>query len=396
MSRRLRKFKIAVAWACGGVMFHKVRSVLTVSGIGLATALLVGTLGFQSGYERALQRDIAAMGYQVLITGKGCPHEAATLILRGGSIPMYIQEEIYQRVAHDPEVSETTRFLMQTLADPRTGSHQLFVGIDENFLRLKPDVAFQRGGWFSDPLADEAILGFNVAEYRRLNVGDRIEVRGRSVVVRGILDKMGTQDDGTVFLPLQICQEYFDRRGLLTGVGVRLNDISRAADFIERVYELPTVQVVRMSQVQGTILGILNGVRMLLMAFGSLCLFIALLGVFNVSLITAYERVPELGVLRALGCPTPTLFRLVWCETLLLSVAGVLAGALLTFVLRGAVASFMRATLAFVPTGAAVETPPGTMLAASALVIVLSLLAGAYPAWKSCAVSPMTSIRGVR
>lgn len=394
MMRRILSLRVLGMWAWQSLLFNKTRSILTIFGVSLATALLASTLSFQTGYERSLKRNIDAMGYQILVTGKGCPHEAATLILRGGSIPMYIPEELYQRIAQDAEVQDSTRFLMQSLPDLQLGSHQLYVGIDENFLRLKPEVAFQRGGWFSSDLADEAILGFNVAEYRRLNLGSEIEVRGRTVRVCGILDKLGTQDDGTVFLPLQICQQFFERRDHLTGIGIRLKDMSRAGDFIDRLYDLPSVQVVRMSQVQGTILNILAGVKVLLMAFGVLCLVIALISVFNVALITVQERVPEMGVLRALGCSPGRLFQLVWSETLLISVAGAVTGTVIAFALRRAVEAVMRATLAFVPSGTVVEITLPIILGSSALVILLCLLAGIYPAWKSSKVSPMTSIRG--
>jgi putative ABC transport system permease protein len=382
------------AWAVSGLLYQRTRSLLAMTGIALATALLASTLGFQSGYERSLARNIEAMGYQILVTGKGCPHEAATLILRGGSIPMYIREEVHREIVAQPEVSDSTRFFMQSVPGPDGLSRQLYVGIDDHFLRLKPAVEFQRGGWFTSEDADEAILGFNVAEYLRLGVADTIEVQGRELVVRGVLDKLGTQDDGTIFLPLLVGQDLFERRGRLTGIGIRLADMNRAAEFIERIYEFPSVQVVRMSQIQGTILEILNGVRALLLAFGALCLIVALMGVFNVALITVSERRGEMGVLRALGCSGPTLFGLVWCESLLLSLAGAGLGAVLTLVLRGGVEWVVRSTLLFVPAGMVVELTPGLLAGSCGLVVVLCLLAGVYPAWRSAVVPPMTSMRG--
>lgn len=385
---------MVVSWAWQSLVFHKIRSLLTIFGIGLATGLLASTLSFQAGYERSLKRNIDAMGYQILVTGKGCPHEAATLILRGGSIPMYIQEPLYQRIVRDPDVQDHTRFLMQTVPDAREASHQLYMGIDANFLRLKPNVKFQRGGWFRSDLADEAIVGYNVAEYRRLQLGSEIEVQGRKVVVCGVLDKMGTQDDGTIFLPLQVCQSFFEKRDRLTGIGIRLKDMTRAAEFIDRLYELPSVQIVRMAQVQATITGILESIQSLLMAFGGFCLVVALTGVLNVSLISLNERVRELGVLRALGCSSGTIFQLVWSETALMSVSGAALGSALALMLRGAVGAAARSLMSFVPSGTMVEVTPSILLSSSALVVALGLLAGVYPAWKSSAVPPISVIRG--
>ena len=384
----------SLSFAFSALRFHMARTALTALALALATAMVASTLGFQRGYEESLRRNIDAMGYQVLVTGKGCPHEAATLILRGGSIPMYIQEATARYIVDQPEVRAATRFFMQSVPRGDGKSYQLYVGIDDAFLALKPDVEFQRGEWFSSASASEVIVGYNVAEYLRLELGDELEVERRKVRVRGVLDKLGTQDDGTIFLPLEVAQELFEKRDRLTGIGLQLRDIGEAAGLIDRLYDVPSVQVVRMAQVQGTILGILRGVRSLLVAFGALCLVVALMSVFNVGLIAAHERRAEMGVLRAIGCPTGKLFLLVWSESLVLGVLGVAMGAGLAVLMRGAVESFARASLTFVPAGDVVALSGSILFASSSVVVGLSLLAGAYPALRSATVAPSASIRG--
>ncbi len=62
----------------------KTRTLLTLVGIMLSSWVLVSLLGFNRGYERALNRDIDNMGYQLMVMAKGCPYEAATMMLQGG------------------------------------------------------------------------------------------------------------------------------------------------------------------------------------------------------------------------------------------------------------------------------------------------------------------------
>ena len=50
-----------------------VRALLTLSGIMLAAWVLVSLLGFNRGYEKALDHDIDNMGYQLMVMAKGCP-----------------------------------------------------------------------------------------------------------------------------------------------------------------------------------------------------------------------------------------------------------------------------------------------------------------------------------
>ncbi len=374
--------------------YRKSRSLLTVVGVGVATSMMVSALSISHGYEQTLAHDIEMMGYQVLITGKGCPHEAATLILRGGSIPMYIDNRVYQHIRADPDVADATRFFMQSLPGDEPSSFQLYTGIDDRFLQLKPGVTFLQGGWFDSDVSEQVILGYNVAEYRRLDAGDRVTVLGRELSVQGILDKLGTQSDGTIFLPLLTAQQLFDKRDRLTGVGVRLTDMNRADAFIDRVYEMPGTQVITMSQVQRTILNILNSVRALLFTITAMGLAVAGLGVLNVSLMSVQEQRVEMGVSRALGCARRDLFKLVWVESLILSAGGAGLGCLLTFLLRGLVEGFIQNAVSFVPAGRIVTITPTIAFGSCAAVIVLGLVGGAYPAWRASAISPLTSIRG--
>ena len=91
--------------------------MLTAIGIGGAVAILVCILGFYRGYRASLDESIRQMGFHVLVTAKGCPYEAATLILRGGQIPMYIDEQIYRQVASHPDVEFISKLFLQTLPD---------------------------------------------------------------------------------------------------------------------------------------------------------------------------------------------------------------------------------------------------------------------------------------
>ena len=69
----------------------RTRSVLTVLGIALAAWVLVSLFGFNKGYETSLNRDIDNLGFQMLVIAKGCPYEAATLMLKGGTGLKYLK-----------------------------------------------------------------------------------------------------------------------------------------------------------------------------------------------------------------------------------------------------------------------------------------------------------------
>jgi len=385
---------MSARWAVASLRHRKLRTGLTALAIGLATAMAAITVSFQRGYETAVERGIEQLGYHLLVTGKGCPHEAATLLLRGGTIPMYIDEQVRRSIVGDPAVEDATAFLMQSVHTPETSSTQLYVGVDDRFLGLRPGAELQRGTWFTSPQADEAILGYSVAEYRRLELGDRIEVLGGELTVRAVLDQLGTQDDGTVFLPLAVAQSLFERRDQLTGIGLKLRAPEQAAATVERLYDIPSVQVVRMSQVQTTILRVFAGVRALLRSFVLMCVVLTLTGVLNDAVTLAHERTPEMGVLRAVGCSTGRLLQLLLAELLACGGLGVATGLLLAFTLDGAATWFIRTRLSYVPAGTDLTLTPGVAIACAASMLGLYVVAGLIPAWRCTRIAPRAAMRG--
>jgi len=84
-------------WHTKNLLRKKTRSGLTIIGIALAAWVLVSLLGFNKGYESSLNRDIDNLGFQMIVTAKGCPYEAATLMLKGGTGLRYMPQSITDR-----------------------------------------------------------------------------------------------------------------------------------------------------------------------------------------------------------------------------------------------------------------------------------------------------------
>ena len=151
----ITKFQVAYK----NLLRKKVRSLLTLVGIALSSWVLVSLLGFNQGYEASLNKDIDNMGFQIMIMAKGCPYEAATLMLQGGTGLRYMKESIMAEIEKEPEVEKITPILMSAVFDPNKGERggiAGYFGIDaKSFAELKPFLKFKQGGWFTDPNAYE-------------------------------------------------------------------------------------------------------------------------------------------------------------------------------------------------------------------------------------------------
>ncbi len=373
---------------------HRTRSALTISGVALSVCVLVSLLGLGTGYRTSLIHSIDRLGYHVLVTSKGCPYEAATLLMQGGVIPMYMDEAIHREILRDADVATTTRLFLGSLPVHREG-FSLITGIEDSFLEMKPWLTFQRGEWFNEGATDEVILGYSVAAYYRKNIGDDFPLTGmgQTFRVRGIFDRSGTQDDGTIFVPLGVAQHLFDKKEKLTGIGVKLKDLSRIDGFSERVFEIPSVQVITMAQVQRTLLDLLGTARFFIGTIAIVAVAIAVLGVMNTMLIAVFERTREIGVMRAIGASRGDVFALICAEALTICIIGGIAGGGISVLGSRLASEAVRAILPFAPPGVLVQIDGILLIGGIAMAVGMGILAGIIPGWRASRLHPIAWMR---
>lgn len=373
----------------------KIRSFLTIGGVAIAVAVLVSLMGFDAGYQTSLRNDIDKMGYHVLITAKGCPYEAATLMLKGGGGLRYMDESIYSKIVGDPRIDSITPQLVSAVYDENSGGFAMYMGIAKSYLDLKPWAQFRSGGWFSKETADEVIMGYEAAELEQRAIGDKVFVPGTNKIltVSGIFERTGTQDDGIIFLPLKTAQRIFNLPGELTGIGIKLKDISQLSAFEEDWYNEAAIQIISLAQVRGTILNLISSAKVMANAVAVIAIFVAVIGVVNTILMSVFERTKEIGVMKAIGASRMDIFRIIWMETTLICVLGGIAGNIIATVGVTLVERVFEYILPYAPSGQLVLITPPILIGSFVGAVVLGFIAGIYPALRASSMSPIEAIR---
>lgn len=377
----------------------KTRTALTAGGIALSAWVLATLLGFNRGYETGLNRDIDNMGFQVLLTAKGCPYEAATLMLKGGTGLRYMLADVVKTVSSDPEVDGVTPMLMQGVFDPNKGENgaiAAYLGVDaKTFPGMKGYLEFKQGGWFTDNKAYEAVMGYEAAELEQREIGDKILIPGKNAEIKvvGVLKRSGTQDDGTIFLPIATVQKLFSKQGKLTGLGIKVKKGADMAAFENKLYELPDVQVVSMAQVKTTIMSLISSAKVIVFAIALIAVLIAMAGVINTILMSVMERYGEIGILKSMGAMPLDIFKMIWAETAILCSIGGLGGITLSFVTSRLAEAAVRHFLPYTPNGNMIAVNFDIAAGAFGLIVIGGLISGIYPAWRAARVRPLEAIR---
>jgi putative ABC transport system permease protein len=377
----------------------KIRTFLTVGGVAIAVAVLVSLMGFDVGYQKSLTNDIDKMGYQILVTAKGCPYEAATLMLKGGGGLRYMEQSVYEKIIKDYRIDKISPQLVATEFDKDKqggqGGIALYMGIDESYLKLKPWSKFKAGGWFSDDNSDEAIIGYEAAELEQRLPGDLILIPNlnKPLKVVGIFERTGTQDDGIIFIPLKTAQRLFDLPNKLTGIGIKLKEIGELSSFEESLYNEPGIQVISMAQVKGTIFNLVSSSKAMTNSVALIAILIAVIGVVNTILMSVFERTKEIGVMKAIGASRPDIFQIIWLETTFICVLGGITGDTIAIFGTSLVEHITRKVLPYAPTGKLVLINPMLLIISFIGAVIMGLVAGIYPALRASSMRPVEAIR---
>jgi putative ABC transport system permease protein len=342
-------------------------------------------------------------------------------MLKGGTGLLYLPGDVLKKVQGDPDIESITPVFVGVAAKEGGGirdeeskekSFSIISGIDSrSFLVMKPWLWFNTGPgydggrWFGPDAKDEVVVGYEAAEYEQRKVGDlfyaSITPSGspnavlRKFKVVGVLDRTGTQDDGTVFMPIATAQAYFNRPNQLTILGIKLKEFNsvKMRDFEARWLKLPEVQVVGLQQVKNTLIGLVATAQTMIAAVAVIAVVVALIGVINTILMSVYERTGEIGIMKALGARRGDIFELIWLETLMICLAGGVAGSAAAWLLSGAVEAAIKSLADMGVSGSIVRITPGVVAYAVLGAVVLGFFGGLYPAWRAAEMRPVEAIR---
>ena len=234
----------------------------------------------------------------------------------------------------------------------------------------------------------------------------------QNLKVVGIIDQepyggMRTVSRGRIFLPVDLTEklnmaQFSDMRSSLRGGGgktymtltVRVKDPGKVADVQDAINKMgfrtfSVLDATKSLRRFFTVLDLFLGI------FGSLALAVATLAIINTLVMAVLERRREIGVMKAIGASDRDVKRLFFAEAGAMGFFGGILGIALGFAIGKAIniGTGIYLHRHQLPSEAVWIMPPWLIGAAIAFSIVVSLLAGLYPASRAARLDPVQTLK---
>ncbi len=388
---------------------NKMRSSLTMLGIIIGVAAVIAMVGLGQGAQQEVQRQIAAMGSNMLFVGSGTVNRSG-LRMGWGQTKTLVYDDLLAIQRECPAVADA--------APGTTSNAQVVFGNDNWYTRLtgtEPQYfdirnwSLQSGTSFTmedvQGATNVAVLGDTV----RKNlfgatdpVGKTIRISNQPFKVLGVLvakgpsAAMGNDQDDVIFIPLTTHQKKLTGDTWLRFINV--SAVSREASYSaqQQIAELlrerhrirpgmdddffvrNLADMADLADQAGRVM------TLLLASIASVSLLVGGIGIMNIMLVSVTERTREIGIRMAIGATEEDVQRQFLIEAVVLSLIGGLAG-----IAVGLGASFLITDLL----GWAVLISPLAIAIAVVFSAAVGIFFGYYPARKAARLDPIEALR---
>ncbi len=358
---------------------RRLRTLLSLSGIGMAVGAFVGLVGFSTAFEQQWMRIYSSSGTDIAV-------------IQGTLLDTSLDESAAAKITKLPVVAQASPTIFN-LMDLTPTVNALVYGwkadaFESDSLHLLAGRRFQDGRL-------QVMLGDLLAQDLNKSPGDTLEIQGTPFTVTGIYHGDSTLEADAAVMPLDQLQELTGLQGKASTIDVRLRPVPRGEtpnEYLKRAQDeiqaaLPGTRAVpaeeRASNNQFVKLAHAS-------AWGTstVALLIGILGIANTMAMSVFERTQEIGILRALGWKRWRVLAHVELEALTLGLGGGLLG--IAFGWCG-----LRLLAALPQTASLVSATLRWPLLAEAIGIaaLAGLIAGALPAWRAGQLSPVDALR---
>ncbi|HEY6274670.1 MAG TPA: FtsX-like permease family protein [Terriglobales bacterium] len=354
------------------LMHRPLRSIISVLAVAIEVVLILLIVGFALGTLNDSRKRQEGIGADVMVKPPGSSNFAAF-----SSAPVSVK--VADRLRKQPHVVAVAPVVIQT-----TNKLELLNGIDlKDWEALGGPMRYLSGGPFEG--SDDMIVDEYYAATNKVQVGSTVNALNHKFHVSGIVP----QGRGSrFFVPITTLQDLTGTEGKATMFYVKLDDPKNADLVAKQLNAIPGMENYNIVSVKEW-LSIMSADNIpLLSKFIDIVIWIAVvigfLVIFQSMYTAVMERTREIGILKSLGASKIYIVRVILRETLLLAVAGVITGVIISILAANAIRYKM-------PT-AQVEFTARWIVETTIIAIVGSMIGAVYPALKAAQKDPIDAL----
>ncbi len=363
---------------------RKTRTALALLGISVGVAAIVALVSVADGLEATALEAIGELkGVFVQEEDTGSP------------IFSKISKSYEEKIEALPGVklaSPMVFYLPKNIEDESAGQGfgtLSISGIDpEKFKKTgSPVTEVNRGRFLTSRDRYKAVIGKQVSDNYKKQVGSSIEIDDRDFKIVGIYETGSVAFDNDIYVPLDIAQELADmEKDEVNAIVVLAQDptnTDKIAKQIEMRYD--DLQAGTQEEFSEMVSGLLGNIRSVTWAVSGIAAIVGGIGIANTMLMSVIERTREIGVLKSIGWSKNDVLKMIMTEAVVLGFIGGLTGITVGF---GGVL-ILRTIFPSINPILTIKL----ILEVLIFSVSLGVIGGSYPAWSASKMDPIKALR---
>jgi len=412
----------------------KVRTALTIVMVVIGIAAIVALTSITAGISQSVGSQLNALG-------------PTSIIVTSSSSTGFTIADIV-KIQSLPNVTSITPILngQANIYSGNQNTSVSIIGTTSQGLKqlLGGNVSLYDGTAFNDTITPGAVVGYSVA-FPSTAAGQQVVEVGRpatlkiltrtprtlSIPIVGILNSHGgfiVPVDTAVFLSLQSSEILLHRSSFNQMIVITSNasSVNATASLISTIYG-SNARINTVAQLLQTASSIIGSIGLLFSVIASVSLLVAAIGIMNIMLISVFERTHEIGILKSIGFSNRHVLMIFLFQALIIGFIGGIIG-----IGIGAGTSFSLSTVLSGNGGSGGQSSQGggasngqnaragsgnsngfggggssgsitfqpvfpilTITYALLISMIVSIVAGLYPAWRASRMEPIDALRSL-
>ena len=415
----IRRFADFFREGLRNLLRHKLRSALTLLGVIFGIAAVVAMQGIAAGAQATVLRQIAGLGLRNVIVDSVLPTQqaqASSSSSRSRRARLnfgvtYRDAEQIQAALPEAAAARVHRLTPRVYVNGRRAQAQC-AGVEPVYFELMNGQVLEGVGFcdvFEATRANVALINEEFARgtpgLERQAVGRTLKLGKKYFEIVGVVRVPAHMDQRRVYIPYHTALHEFGNAQVSSDTGSF--NFTRA-DLGQLVLRMPSEKQVEAAL--GVVEGLLErnhagnddwSVRvplrelrnkqetqrifnLVLITIAAISLLVGGIGIMNIMLASVSERIPEIGIRRAVGATQRDVLGQFLVETATLTALGGLLGSLLGVVSVPLASRF---------TGWPGMVTPGSLVLALVVSVAVGLVFGMAPAWRASRLDPGVALR---